>query len=145
MKYIFSVFCLLFSSLCTSPSWADGNGSSGIGNAYMINENLAAILPQNSIEVDRDEIRDAKSHEKLLQITPATEAEMRKFGDKLVKAKLGSVDGLEYIPNVNDAKAKNFWIVCQKKGECIKLLPLSKTNSKVPAIIGALSKIQKSR
>ncbi len=130
---------LLIFLTCISGNgaWA-GNGSSGVGTAS-IAKGFGASNLEGSVERIGDEVVDVSTKEKILDVVVVKKEEVSLMN--LVKAKFGRVNGFEYVPE--SLKEKNYWVLC-KDGEkvCSKLIPASKTNKKIPSILGSLVEIQ---
>ena len=59
-----------------------------------------------------------------------------------VPAQLGKVSAFEFLPaNKAEEALGNFWVICKPraKSTCVRLLPVSKTNSKVLDVVGGLT------
>lgn len=133
-------------ALCAASFAASGggNGSSGIGNLE-VEGNLAAQVSLSQPVVKKgDELVDAQTGEKLIKIDRVERARLEGlYGFQLVDAKLGAVKGFEYQPTRAGGAAgeQNLWIVCGTGQDlCVRLTPLSRTNPKIPNLIGALTK-----
>jgi hypothetical protein len=125
---------LLAIFLLSSATTAFANGSSGVGSAKIpITDGISAALPSNFARTQGDKILDGS--ETLFALSPIKRSEL---SEKWVSARLGSVQGYEYWPTP-DSNESNAWVICEKtKDTCTKLVPLSKSNHKIPAIIGSL-------
>lgn len=113
-----------------------GNGSSGVGTAS-IARGFVANSFAGKIKRVGDTVIDLDSKEKILEIETLGKVDID--FKILVKSDLGQVQGFEYVPY--SIKEKNYWILCNDDEEiCFKLMPTSKTNKKIPSILGSLSK-----
>lgn len=120
-----------------------GNGSGGVGNGIYLGEDLDALLPEGAVHVQSGEIRDGDTGESLMRLEHVRRKDLRKYGRRLSRSKLGQVDGFEFIPLINDHGVRNFWVSCPPENEkaeaiCTKLVPTSKGNTKVLGVIGSL-------
>jgi len=129
------IFLLIFIS-----SYALANGSSSIGNAIFVADGVFTVLPDHFIEQQGGQFVDAKTKEPLVSIGSVARSELSSYGDALAHSKFGSVDGFEYLPTPQSGE-QNFWVICTDgRDTCTKLAPLSRSNPKVPAIVGALTR-----
>jgi hypothetical protein len=128
MRYWTGVLLLLFGT-----STALANGSSGIGTAGIpITGEIAAALPSNFAHVQDGKIVDGT--QPIFELSPVKRP---LEGDQWFSVLLGSVQGYEYRPGP-DSTELNAWVICESKVDsCTKLVPLSKSNRKIPAIIGS--------
>lgn len=112
-----------------------GNGSSGTGTA-MIGNTIEVRGFDGLIELRGDTLVKKDNLKKLIKVikfsSPPT-------GTGLVSSKLGSIDGFEFVPNINSSKF-NYWIVCEKgnKSKCYRLESLNREDKLVPSILGSL-------
>lgn len=126
-------FLVLFTFLIDNGAWA-GNGSSGVGTAS-IAKGYGAKNLEGKVERIGDEIIDVDTKEKIIDVVPVKREEISLR--KLIKAKLGRVNGFEYVPQ--SPKEKNYWVLCKENEKiCSKLIPASNTNKKIPSILGSL-------
>ncbi len=129
-------------AFCAVTVFGMGNGSSGVGNGITAIDsgmNVNAFLPNDYVETQGDQVLDKKTKEPLIKLDKISKDDLARYGRRLSHSQLGGLDGFEYIPEISDPYPQNFWIVCDKGEKCLKMSPLSKTNPKVPAVIGALT------
>lgn len=141
MKKILLMAILIFTPLANS--WA-GGGSSGVGSATYVGPDIVAVLPEGMIANRGDGVLiDAETQEPLIQVeTVSAENLGSETGDYLAQSTLGAVHGFEFLPSFGSDRS-NRWAVCNPaNGECLKLTPLSRTNLRVPAIVGALRRVE---
>lgn len=126
----------LFTLMIVSNSWA-GNGSSGVGTAVIV-PGYGALNFKGSVENVNNVIIDSQTKEELIQVTKVRRSEIN-FAS-LSASNFGGAKGFEFIPKV--LGQENRWVLC-KKGEddCYRLVPISKTNKKIPSILGSLIEI----
>lgn len=118
------------------PSYASGNGSSGVGNGKIIISRFVSASDLDArVKRDGDFLFSLESGKKILVISNfAPESEMAEF---LMPSRLGEVQGFEFIPPIS-GNTGNYWIVCGQKGEeCKKLTPLGE-GSLAAAVMGTL-------
>lgn len=116
-----------------NTAWA-GNGSSGVGTALIVHRYYAQESIDSVKNID-GYIVDLKSNEKIIKIDEMKKSEID--FTKLSKARYGQVQGYEYIPKF--PSTKNYWVLCKSdENVCYKLSAISKTNRKIPAILGSL-------
>jgi hypothetical protein len=117
-----------------------GNGSGSTGNGITLDDKIATLMPEDSVELKGKRILDSRTHEPLLEMSEIKREDLGKFGNRLARSKLGSVEGYEFVPEVTDRVRENFWITCPTPDHCVRFNALSKTNPKALGVIGSLSK-----
>lgn len=126
---------VLLSLLCVSSVFAEG-GSSGVGSAMPVANGISAALPDGFVKVVSGVIQDGD--QPILSLTTLTPDQIKELEIIWTKARLGSVNGYEFWPTP-ESHDQNTWVICTRtKDQCTKLTPLSKTNRKVPAVLGSL-------
>lgn len=77
----------------------------------------------------------------LFRIERVSKEGLGAFGSNLAPSRLGSVDGFEFLPGRRSiATQNNFWVICGKTDRCLRLVPVSRTNSKVLDVVGGLKR-----
>lgn len=123
----------LFTVMIISNSWA-GNGSSGVGTAVIV-PGYGALNFKGSVENVNNVIIDSQTKEELIQVTKVNRSEIN--FSSLSPSNFGRAKGFEFIPKV--LGQENRWVLCKKgQDECYRLVPISKTNKKIPSILGSL-------
>ena len=133
---------LLLGLISAGCAWANGNGSSGIGNRTSIDENVDILMPVSQpILKMGNTLVDARSGKSLLRIDSIHRNDLVFRSDHLARSRLGDIPGYEYLPEtaLSNRGAQNFWIICGKESSsCLKLIPLSNSDPKVLNLIGGL-------
>jgi hypothetical protein len=136
-----TLILLLSCMLTNSAGAAAGGGSSGVGNHITIVPGLESnVARKEAYKKSGNVIFDAKTGEKLIKIEHLKKSDINRYQGKLVNSHLGAVSGYEYLPDYSEKARDNFWVICLKGDDCIRLIPESDTNSKVQAIVGGLQK-----
>jgi hypothetical protein len=133
------LFSVMFILLASANTWAE-NGSSGIGTAAIV-PGYSALNFKGKVGKKNDIIFDKETNENILKSVKLDKLEID--FTKLSQSKLGMIMGFEFNPSQN-SKKENYWVLCpEKENYCYKLIPLSKTNKKIPSILGSLIEIKK--
>jgi hypothetical protein len=119
-----NLFSILFFLLASVNTWAE-NGSSGIGTAVIV-PGYSALNFKGKVGKKNEIIFDKETKENILKTLKLDKSEID--FTKLSQSKLGMIMGFEFNPSQNS----------KKENYCYKLIPLSKTNKKIPSILGAL-------
>ncbi len=140
LKRIILKFILLF---FVTPHIYASNGSSGIGNAEtLIVPNVVTVTPPDWVKRVNNSILDSRTGEKVLEVNKIRQSNVNQLisSGSLVKAKLGFVDGFEFLPK-RESNDEVFWVICSKGvSSCNKISVKAQSNSKAPAVMGSLKK-----
>ena len=141
---IYLFFALIF--VTGSPLSAHAlphRGGGGFGNIIRISGNVyAATDASDNLEWHGDDLVDLAAHEKILHRRPLANPPL-KNGVNAYSTQLGDVKATEFA--ARGPGQPNAWIVCSPtfttpgEAPCTELTSLSRTNMKLPAVLGSLT------
>jgi len=121
-------------------SFSQGNGSTGVGTAKELNDDII-ILGAGDLQIEDSKIIDLDSNKALLSFHESSNLVSSEFkGGHFVHATFGNLPGYEFIKDKNSLyqSQDSFWILCRKDhSKCYEFHSLEKNHIKIQNILGS--------